>query len=165
MLDPDLGASAVLDMGIYPLTLAHLLLGEAEELRATATLSDRGVDLTTVVAGRYPGGAQATMACSMSSWSSRAAALATDTGRIDLADFHHPTHATFTPQTAEGRGEPEVVEGDEPVIGRGYGNEAVEVQRCLRAGLLESPLVPHAQTLLLMRQLDDVLAQVGVPPR
>ena len=41
MLDPALGAGALLDMGIYPLTFAHLMLGEAEELRAVADLSER----------------------------------------------------------------------------------------------------------------------------
>ncbi len=54
------------------------------------------------------------------------------------------------------------IEAAEPVIGRGYGNEIAEVGRCLRAGLRESPLVPHDQTLLLMRQLDGLLAQIGV---
>ncbi len=46
-------------MGIYPLTFAHLLLGEAEELTATAVLSDTGIDLDIAIAGRYPGGAVA----------------------------------------------------------------------------------------------------------
>jgi hypothetical protein len=54
------------------------------------------------------------------------------------------------------------VVGDEPVIGRGYGNEIAEVVRCLRAGLRESPLVPHAQTLTLVRQMDRVREQIGV---
>ena len=36
MSEPALGASALLDMGIYPLTLAHLMLGEAESIVATA---------------------------------------------------------------------------------------------------------------------------------
>ena len=48
------------------------------------------------------------------------------------------------------------------MIGRGYGHEAVEVRRCLAEGLLESPLVPHAQTLTILRQMDDVRRQVGV---
>lgn len=167
MLDPALGAGALLDMGIYPLTLAHLLLGEAEEVRALATLTERGIDQDVAMIGRYPGGALATMSSSLTSCSSRAAAIATDRGRIDLADFHHPTSATFT---AFGAGDnddvdlaaPAEITGDEPVLGEGYGNEAAEVGRCLRAGLLESPLVPHAQTLTLMRQLAGVLDQVGV---
>src|SRR5690242_1789369 len=137
LLDPELGAGALLDMGIYPLTFAHLLLGEAEKLTATAALSGTGIDLDVAVAGRYPGGVLATMVASMTSWSSRRAEIATDRGRLVLEDFHHPTHATFTPTAVGGtndatdRLEPVRVEGDEPVLGRGYGNEAVEFQRCL----------------------------------
>ena len=167
MSDPALGAGALLDMGIYPLTLAHLLLGEAEAVTAQASLSDRGVDQDIAIVGRYPGGALATMNASLTSCSSRAAAIGTDRGRIDLADFHHPTSATFT---AFGDGDnddvelaaPHEITGDEPVLGFGYGNEIAEVGRCLREGLRESPLVPHAQTLTLMRQMADLLDQVGV---
>jgi predicted dehydrogenase len=168
MLDPALGASALLDMGIYPLIFAHLMLGTAEQLTATADLSDRGIDLDVAVAGRYPGGALATLTASMTSYSSRTAAIATDQGRIHLDDFHHPSKAVFTPY-GEGPGSwvvepgaPVEVLGEEPVIGQGYGNEIAEVGRCLRAGLRESPLVPHEQTLTLLRQMDDLRAQVGV---
>ena len=52
--------------------------------------------------------------------------------------------------------------GVEPFLGVGYGNEAFEVSRCLAAGLRESPLVPHARTLRLMRLMDEVRAQVGL---
>jgi predicted dehydrogenase len=168
MLDPALGASALLDMGIYPLVFAHLMLGPAERLTATADLSDRGIDLDIAVAGRYPGGALATMTASMTSYSSRKAEIGTSTGRIDLDDFHHPAKAVFTPY-AEGDGswvvepgEPVEILGAEPVIGQGYGNEIAEVGRCLREGLRESPLVPHEQTLTLLRQMDELRAQVGV---
>ena len=51
------------------------------------------------------------------------------------------------------------------MIGQGYGNEAAEVGRCLREGLRESPLVPHQQTLTLLRQMDELLAQAGVSVR
>jgi predicted dehydrogenase len=160
MFNPDLGAGALLDMGIYPLTFAHLVLGPAEELRATANLSDTGIDLDVVVNGRYAGGALATMSASMTSWSSEAAAVATDLGRIEIPDhFHHPRYAVFTP--ADG-GDPVRIDGEQPVIGTGFGNEILEVQRCLTAGLRESALVPHQQTLTLMRQMDDLRAQIGV---
>ncbi|WP_121257841.1 Gfo/Idh/MocA family oxidoreductase [Nocardioides ferulae] len=170
MFDPALGASALLDMGIYPLTVSHLLLGEAEHLHGTAALSERGIDLDVAITGRYPGGALATMTASMTSWSSSTAWIATDLGRIEMPEFHHPPYAEFTPFAGgwtskdgqTGRGEPVRIAGEEPVIGQGYGNEALEVQRCLRAGLLESPLVPHDQTLTLMRQMDALRDQIGV---
>ena len=60
------------------------------------------------------------------------------------------------------RHQPVEIVADDPVLGRGYGNEIAEVGRCLRAGLRESPWVPHEQTLLLMRQMDAVREQVGV---
>jgi predicted dehydrogenase len=175
MLDPALGASALLDMGIYPLTVAHLLFGEAESLHAVAdtrTAPGGTFDLDVAMVGRYPGGVLATLSASVTSWSSRAAAIATDAGRIDLDDFHHPSRAVFTPNppiadwTAEaGPAEPVEIAPDGPLIGAGYGNEIAEVGRCLRAGLRESPLVPHAQTLALLRQMDDVRRQVGVTYR
>lgn len=165
LLAPELGGGALLDMGIYPLTLAHLVLGEAEQLSATAVLASSGIDLDVAIAGRYAGGAVAALSASMSSWSSRRAAIATDEGRIEVgSQFHHPDEAVFTPHGPSGPRVDErvVITGREPVIGRGYGNEIAEVQRCLRAGLTESPLVPHAQTLTIMRQMDDLRAQVGV---
>jgi predicted dehydrogenase len=168
MLDPALGASALLDMGVYPLTFAHLLLGAPESLVATADLSDRGIDLDVAIAGRYAGGALATLTASMTSWSGRSAGIATDLGRVALDDFHHPERAVFTPyeegpeNDTVGRGEAVEILGEEPVLAGGYGNEIAEVGRCLRAGLRESPLVPHEQTLSLMRQMDEVRRQVGV---
>ncbi|GAA0969548.1 Gfo/Idh/MocA family oxidoreductase [Nocardioides aquaticus] len=169
LVDPALGAGALLDMGIYPLTLAHLLLGPAEETTALAALSDDAVDLDVTVLSRHPGGALATSSASLTSWSDRTAALATDRGRIDLlGSFHHPDGAVFVPAAgddeqgeAHGGGEQHLAPVGE-VLGRGYGNEAAEVGRCLRAGLRESPMVPHAQTTALMRQLDAVRAQVGI---
>ena len=68
------------------------------------------------------------------------------------AGFHRPTYATWTPTGGEPRADRPALE---PVIGTGLGNEAAHVQECLHAGRLESPLVPHAQTLTLIRQMDD----------
>ncbi|QBR93458.1 Gfo/Idh/MocA family protein [Nocardioides euryhalodurans] len=159
MLDPALGAGALLDMGVYPLTLADLLLGPATTLAATAVLDDRSVDVDVAVAGRHEGGAVSALTASMTSASSRTATLATDAGRIDLpGGFHHPAYAVWTPRD----GEPERIEGLGRVLGTGLGNEAAEVARCLAEGLRESPLVPHDRTLRVLRAMDDVRRQVGV---
>jgi predicted dehydrogenase len=158
LFDPALGAGALLDMGIYPMAFAHLMLGPADSYAASATLSDRGVDLDVALAGRH-GTAVSALTASMTSHSPRTATVATSTGRLDLpASFHAPPYAVWTPTS----GAPERIEGTEPLIGSGLGNEAAHVQECLRAGRLESPLVPHAQTLTLIRQMDDIRRQIGV---
>jgi len=158
MRDPALGAGALLDMGIYPLTFAHLVLGAADEVTATAVLNEDGIDVDVAMAGRH-GAAVSALTASMTSTAATAATVATTTGRIDVpADFHHPAYATWTPSG----GEPQRIDGLEPVIGTGLGNEAAHVQECLHAGRLESPLVPLGQTLTLIRQMDDVRRQIGV---
>ena len=161
MLDPVLGAGALLDMGVYPLTFAHLVLGEAEELTAVGDVRSAPggtFDMDVAIAGRYAGGAVAAMTASMSSWSPGSATVATDLGRIDVDVVFRPTRITFTPHG----GAPTAVEGTEPVVGEGYGNEILEAVRCVRGGLLESPLVPHAQTLTILRQMDEVRRQLGI---
>jgi len=162
LLEPALGAGALLDMGIYPLTFAQLMLGEPERLVAVANLSASGIDLDISIAGLYRGGATAALTASMSSHSPRTASVATEVGRFDLPHgFHHPARIQWTAyQTREGTSE--WIEPDETVIGKGYGNEILEVHRCLRAGALTSDLVPPQQTISLMRQMDDVRAQIGV---
>ena len=159
LLDPDLGGGVLLDMGVYPLTFAHLVLGEAQEVRAVADLDGRGVDRDVAIVGRYAGGAVAALTATMTSDSRRSAWVATDLGRIELdGTFHHPTGARWLPTD----GDPEQIEPVGELIGSGLGNEAAEVVRCVREGLRESPLVPHRQTLALMRQMDELRAQIGV---
>ena len=170
MWDPELGASAVLDMGIYPLTLAHLLLGEPAGMAAAGTVDERGVDTDAAMSLAYASGAVAALTVTMTSHPLTDAEIATSTGRLHLeAPFHHPPRITFTTAGdatdaagAEGSGS-RVIEGDHPVIGRGYGNEAAEVARCLAAGELESPLWNHADSVALARQMDEVRRQLGVP--
>ncbi|SFB84365.1 Predicted dehydrogenase [Nocardioides terrae] len=161
MFDPALGAGALLDMGIYPLTFAHLVLGRAERLVATGDVrpgAGGSFDMDVAIAGRYPAGAVAALTASMSSWSPGTATVATDLGRIDVDVVFRPTRITFTPHG----GDPVKLDGVEPLIGQGYGNEALEAGRCVRAGLLESPLVPHAQTLTVLGQMDEIRRQLGV---
>ncbi len=159
LVEPELGAGSLLDMGIYPLTLADLVLGPAEQLTAVASLSPSGYDVDIAIAGRYADGAVAALSTSLTSYSPRTASIATDRGWLELpTEFHHPPHLVWTPDG----GEPEVIEGVEPVLGTGLGNEAAEVQRCLAEGLRESPLVPHERSLRLLRQMDELRRQVGV---
>jgi predicted dehydrogenase len=162
LVDPALGAGALLDMGIYPLTLAHLVLGEPERLEAVANLSESGFDLDLAIAGLYPGGATAALTASMTSQSPRTATVATEIGRFDLPrNAHHADRILWTSYW-EPEGTSTWIEPEEPVVGMGYGNEILEVHRCLRSGALTSELVPPAQTIALMQQMDVIRDRIGV---
>ncbi len=159
MWDPALGAGALLDMGIYPLTFARLMLGPFATLVAAGELAESGIDLDVAIAARHESGAVSALTTSMTSSSPRSASVATDQGLLVLPrDFHHPAYAVWTPTG----GEPQRIEPPEPVLGTGLGSEAAHVQECLRDGLTESPLVPRAQTMELLGVMDDLRAQLGV---
>jgi len=164
LFDPALGGGALLDMGVYPLTFASLFLGEPSTVAAVASLSDQGVDLDVAVSLGYSSGAVASVTSSMTSLSPCDASVATDRGRLDIpAPFHIPTTVTWTPHDPDDQdAQQQPQELHEDLLGVGYTHEALEVVRCLRNGETESPLVPLADTVALMRQMDTIRAQVGV---
>ena len=154
---PELGGGALLDMGIYPLTFAHLFLGEPEQVEAVAAMAPSGIDLNISLSLGYANGAVASLSSTMTSWSPRTASIATERGRVDLAEpFHHPKQATWV---SDGKSETIT---EEEVIGTGLANEALEVIRCLRSGETESPLVPLEETLALMRLMDRIRERIGL---
>jgi hypothetical protein len=91
-------------------------------------------------------------------WAPNEAAILGTKGWIKLLpQMYRPTGLVLHNE----RGETHV---DDPLAGNGngYQPEIEEVERCLRAGLLESPLIPHADTLAILEILDDARAAVGV---
>ena len=156
MRDPALGGGALLDLGIYPITLAHLALGAPETIQATAQLTPEGVDANTGLLFGYPSGALAALTCGLMGSTGGTAAVTGTDGRIDLpGPFHRPRHLVLRQRESV-----RTVAAD--FAGWGYHFEAAEVNRCLREGLLESPLVPLATTLEVLGVLDTVRAQLGV---
>jgi predicted dehydrogenase len=157
MRDRLLGAGALYDLGVYPIALAHLFLGEPAQIRAWARLDPQGVDENTAMLFGYASGALAALTCSLLGDTARTATITGSAGRIELPrNFYRPTGFTLH---RDGHAAEHI---DTPFPGHGYHFEAAEVQRCLRAGLIESPLMPHDDTLAVMRLLDAVRASIGV---
>jgi predicted dehydrogenase len=154
--NPALGGGALLDLGVYPINLAHLILGQPTTVRSWAQLTPEGVDENTGILLGYESGALAALTCSLIGETRNAATITGTTGRIELPPgFYAPQSFTLH------RGvEPEIF--DYPFPGRGYQYEAEEVQRCLRAGELESPLAPHQTTLEIMSIMDKIREDLGV---
>jgi predicted dehydrogenase len=156
MWNPSLGASALLDIGVYPVTFAHLVLGEPDSVVAAGTLDDRGFDLGGGAVLTYPGGAVADLAWTQMAHSDNRASIAGDAGRLEVAPRFHEARS-FT--LASGGS---VHEFGEPMVGHGFTHEIEEVAACLRAGRTTSDVLPLDGTLAVLRVLDEIRAQLGV---
>ena len=155
--EPELGGGALLDLGIYSLTIAHLVLGNPSQIQAQATLTDKKVDLQTSMILTYPSGAHALLSCTMAVRSSVSAVIAGEKARIEIdGSFYAPT--AFRVITRDG----EVTKYPKNYQGGGLREEAREFARVVQSGEIESPLMPHATSLELMRQMDEIRRQIGV---
>ncbi|MGH3391161.1 MAG: Gfo/Idh/MocA family protein [Actinomadura sp.] len=153
---PDLAGGALLDLGVYPLYFAWMLLGAPDSIQATAAPAPTGVDANTGILLGYASGAIALLHCGLMAASPVTATVTGTKGRIEVATpFFRPdtmtVHRTDT--------EPETFTIDVP--GNGYTYQAEEVARRLRAGELESPAMPLDETLAIHGDLDTIMAQLG----
>ena len=155
---PSLGGGALLDLGIYPISFAHMVLGEPSRITAVSDPAFTGVDATTSAVLQYPGGAHAVVTTSLAAASDNPAVIYGTEARLELEGwFYTPT--SFRVVSRHGT----VLESyDPPAGGRGMEHEAIEVDRCLREGLTESPLMPLAETLAVMATMDEIRRQIGL---
>jgi predicted dehydrogenase len=150
---PELGGGAVLDLGVYPISFASMLLGPPERIAALIEPAFTGVDGQTSMVFGYPSGAQSILSCTSLARTATRACVSGTRARIEIdGDFYAPT--SFTVITKEG--ERERFSFD--TRGRGLHYEAQEVARCLREGLLESDVMPLDESISIMETIDAVLA-------
>jgi predicted dehydrogenase len=157
LYDRALGGGALLDLGVYPTSFALSILGAPDRITAAAHLTDAGVDAQTTAILEYEGGAQAITTSTLSAWTRTGAVVAGTKARIEIEPrWMQPSPFALITRDGERTEFPNEYEG------HGLREEAIEVARCIRAGLTESPLMPHAFSLLTMRTMDAIRAQTGV---
>ena len=150
---PKLGGGALLDLGIYPVSFASMVLGAPNRIAAVVDPAFTGVDAQTSMVFGYEGGAQAVLTCTLRAKSPTRAAIVGTEARIEIeGDFYAPATVTLLPR----EGEPTRVESTHE--GRGLRHQADEVARRLAAGDLESPLMLLDESIAIMRTMDAVQA-------
>jgi predicted dehydrogenase len=157
LFDPAMGGGALLDVGVYPVSLASMVFGAPERVTGMAHLGASGVDEQSAMIFGYAGGQLALLSQAIRTNSPHEALLLGTAGRIRV----HTSWWKAAPMTLSVDGRPDELI-DAPVIGNGYNYEAAEVGRCLREGHTESDVMPLDETLAIMRTLDEVRAQWGL---
>jgi predicted dehydrogenase len=151
---PALGGGALLDLGVYVVSFASMVLGRPDRIVSMIDPAFTGVDGQTSMIFGYESGAQAVLTCTLRAKSPTRATIVGTDGRIEIdGSFYAPATVTLTPRD----GEPTVFEAEHE--GRGLRHQADEVALRLTAGDTESPLMPLDETVSIMQTMDAVLAQ------
>lgn len=160
LFDLELGGGSVLDLGVYPVSFAQHVLGRPDRVAATGTTFPNGADASAAILLSYDDGRAASLTCSLASSSPGRALVLGERGSLEVEPpFHHPSRIVLRRNGEE----PERIEL--LPTGRGYVHQAEEVQRCLAAGLTESPVMPLADTLDVQWVLEECLGQLGITMR
>ncbi len=154
---PELGGGALLDLGIYPVSFASMVLGTPSAVTARSVPTSTGVDAQTSVILEYAGGAHAVLSTTLRAKSPCRATIVGTEGRIEIdPTWYAPTSFTVVPRD----GAP--WRYDEPHEGHGLRHEVAEMARCLREGRTESAVMPLDETVSIMETMDEVRRQIGL---
>lgn len=151
---PKLGGGALLDLGVYPVSFASMVLGRPERVRAISAPAFTEVDAQTSILLGYAGGAQAVLTTTLSAKSPTRAAIVGTDARIEIdGDFYRPSGFDLITRSGER------TRFDPPHRGAGLRHQADEVARCLGEGLLESPVMALDETVAIATTMDAVRAE------
>jgi predicted dehydrogenase len=150
------GGGALLELGVYPATFAWLFFGRPDTVQAIGALAPAGSDASAAMQWGYRDGRFAQISCSAQGTNPLTGLVAGTKGWISIGGrVHRAPYIIVHDQS-----------GDEElrqiIRGGGFDHEIAEVARCLRAGELESPLVPLDETIAILEVLDEARAQLGV---
>ena len=157
LFDPHLGGGGLLDVGIYPVSLASMILGQPSRITSMAELGETGIDEQAAVIFGYAGGELAVLTTAVRTSTPQEAFVLGTEGRIKIhSPWWYPQRMTVS---VKGKNEEEV---HLPGEGNGYNYEAAEVMRCLREGKLESNVIPLDETVMIMQTVDTIRQQWGL---
>jgi predicted dehydrogenase len=155
LLNIDLGGGALLDAGIYPLSMASMVFGgrKPEKILSLMYFGRTGVDEKSAVLLSYGGDRTAQAKSALSLKMINDAWIYGTDGRIHLPDFVFSHSANL------------IVDGkytyhfEDNYYSNGYNYEAEEVMNCIREGKTESNVMPLDESLVLLETMDAVRAQ------
>ena len=153
----ELGGGSLMDLGIYIVSFAHMILGVPDKIKASASFTDKGVDSKTSIIFKYTDSRMATLSCSMIDSIPNRAIVSGSSGYIDIdPTFYAPT--TFRVCTNDGS----TLEFPSEYVGHGLREQALELERCVKNNAIESNIFPHNEMLQVMGLMDEIRSIIGL---
>lgn len=158
LFDPLQGGGSLLDVGIYPLFLCGLLLGDFTQSLTLGKLSGQKIDLNCQAILKYKNGATALIASAIDTQLPITAEITGTRGQIHIpCPWYKNNH--YQIKTADSDSWETI---QLPPHTNGFEYEISEVITCLDLDLIQSPKWQAAQSLTLARQLDTLMENIGV---
>lgn len=148
---PELAGGALLDLGIYPISLAFMVLGEPDSIIALSESTRSGVDAQTSMIFSYFTGQQAILTTTLKVRTPCTAQIIGTKGRINIdSNFYTPTSMQVIIDGKLAREYPKEYEG------HGIREQAKEFAQIVKSGEVESPLMSHQESISIMNVMDEV---------
>ena len=155
---PELAGGALMDVGIYPLNFASMVLGdEIESITGTAVMMDTGVDAQNSITLVYRDGRMAVLNSSAVGLSDRRGVIYGTKGFIEVENINNCEGFKVYDETRK-----QTASYDRPKQISGYEYEVEACIRAIEAGELECPEMPHEETLRMMNWMDQLRGQWGM---
>jgi len=157
LVDPQLAGGALLDLGIYPISFAHMILGIPTSITSKAVMTDRGVDAQTSMIFSYDNGAQAVLTTTMIEQTPCRAVVAGLHGWLEIdRTFYNP--ASMRVILNDGS----VTEYPSAYTGHGLREQAESFKQIVQSGAVESKVLTWKDTVDIMKSMDTVRSQIGL---
>ena len=152
-----LGAGALMDIGIYNLGFAHMVMDAAPvRISSTVRRNEYGADDFSAVLLEYPQGRSASITTSIGMDIPREAAVFGTEGTITLPDFQCAERLHV--RRYDGRAYDVAI----PFAINGFEYEIREVNRCVSLGLCTSDILREQDSLTVMETMDALRASWGM---
>lgn len=158
ILRPDLCGGALLDLGVYALNFARMYFGtDIVRTVSNCHMGPTGIDLQECISLSYADGKMANLQAGTLCLNDRQGIINGTEGYIRVDNIN-------CPEVVEVYRNYELVERyvkPEDMV-NGYEYQVIEARRCIEASLPESPMMPHQETLDIMKQMDGLRKEWGV---
>jgi predicted dehydrogenase len=156
LFNPDLGGGALLDAGIYPLSLISMVFGGKIplEIKSYGYLGQTGVDEHNLTILSYGGPQIAYASSALRSNLTNDAWIYGTQGRIHIPNYIWARSAKLFIDNGN------IIEfNPQDFISNGYNYEAFEVMKCIKEGKKESEIMTLDESMVLMETMDRIRAQ------
>lgn len=150
--NPKLAGGALLDLGIYPISFASMILGPPRKITSAATMGETGVDIFSSYFFEYESGAVSMLSSSTQLCPPHNALVVGTKGYFEITNFSRPWKMDYW----NGKKMEHI---EFPYKKPGYQFEALEVMKCLKNGKLESDIMPLDESLTIMETMDTMREQ------